>query len=158
MTLRRLQQGNYSVAFEKKKYQTEIYTFGYFLLSSSSDSELERKKRKAKKALEDLAAAAGLLRGGDGKLSAKADPAPVPPPPYIPTPLSGSMAAMGGGASGDDDDYPGKWRPMALKVKLGHGDDEPEVEESRMVYMKDEKRASMGMQAPVEQEEVQLGK
>jgi hypothetical protein len=36
---------------------------------SSSDSELERKNRKAKKALEDLAAAAGFLRGNELKLN-----------------------------------------------------------------------------------------
>lgn len=63
------------------------------------------------------------------------------------------MSAQAGGNSGDDDDYPGKWRPMALKVKLGRGDDEPEVEESRMVYMKEEKRAPLPQLAPVEQEE-----
>jgi hypothetical protein len=63
------------------------------------------------------------------------------------------MSASAGGASGDDDDYPGKWRPMALKVKLGRGSDEPEVEESRMVYMKEEKRAPPAQQALVEQEE-----
>ncbi|XP_046652917.1 serine/arginine repetitive matrix protein 2-like isoform X1 [Daphnia pulicaria] len=118
---------------------------------SSSDSELERKKRKAKKALEDLAAAAGLLRGGESKLNVK--PEPVPPPSYVPTPGAAGMSASAGGASGDDDDYPGKWRPMALKVKLGRGSDEPEVEESRMVYMKEEKRAPPAQQALVEQEE-----
>nr|CAG4640008.1 EOG090X05S8 [Daphnia pulex] len=118
---------------------------------SSSDSELERKKRKAKKALEDLAAAAGLLRGGESKLNVK--PEPVPPPSYVPIPGAAGMSASAGGASGDDDDYPGKWRPMALKVKLGRGSDEPEVEESRMVYMKEEKRAPPPQLAPVEQEE-----
>ena len=118
---------------------------------SSSDSELERKKRKAKKALEDLAAAAGLLRGGESKLNVK--PEPVPPPSYVPTPGAAGMSASAGGASGDDDDYPGKWRPMALKVKLGRGSDEPEVEESRMVYMKEEKRLPQPQIAPVEQEE-----
>lgn len=42
---------------------------------------------------------------------------------------------------------------MALKVKLGRGSDEPEVEESRMVYMKEEKRAAPAQLAPVEPEE-----
>lgn len=111
---------------------------------------MERKKRKAKKALEDLAAAAGLLRSGETKLNVKPEPVP---PPYVPTMGVGAMSTSAGGASGDDDDYPGKWRPMALKVKLGRGSDEPEVEESRMVYMKEEKRAPMVQLAPVEQEE-----
>ena len=122
-----------------------------FFFHSSSESELERKKRKAKKALEDLAAAAGLLRGGETKLNV-GKPEPVPPPSYVPTGGVAGISASGG-ASGDDDDYPGKWRPMALKVKLGRGSDEPEVEESRMVYMKEEKRAAPAQLAPVEPEE-----
>nr|CAG4646245.1 EOG090X05S8 [Macrothrix elegans] len=85
---------------------------------SSSDSELERKKRKAKKALEDLAVAAGLLRSGEV--------APIE----------------------TEEDYAGKWRPMALKVKLGRASDEPEVEESRMVYMKEERKAAPLQQVP----------
>lgn len=116
---------------------------------SSSDSELERKKRKAKKALEDLAAAAGLLRG-ESKLNAK--PEPVPPPSYVPT--SGAAGMPISGAGEDDDDYPGKWRPMALRVNLGRASDEPEVEESRMVYMKEEKRVGyLQPVPPVEPEE-----
>lgn len=50
---------------------------------------------------------------------------------------------LGAGSSTDlqEEDYAGKWRPMALKVKLGGASDEPEVEESRMVYMKEERKA-----------------
>nr|CAG4641680.1 EOG090X05S8 [Eurycercus lamellatus] len=115
---------------------------------SSSDSELERKKRKAKKALEDLAAAAGLLRGvGASEVKSMSKPEPVPvPPPSAYAPVAGTSAEA-------EDDYPGKWRPMSLKVKLGRSSDEPEVEESRMVYMKDEKKASTAHLAPIEPEE-----
>ena len=118
---------------------------------SSTDSELERKKRKAKKALEDLAAAAGLLRGSVGgessKSALKLEPVPVPPPPAI-------YDSTAGGSNNDEEDYTGKWRPMALKVKLGRTNDEPEVEESRMVYMREEKKAPPPPQmVPIEQEE-----
>lgn len=117
---------------------------------SSSDSELERKKRKAKKALEDLAAAAGLLQREKGAASA-VKPEPVPPPSTAYNVLHGA-----GTSSADlgEEDFAGKWRPMALKVKLGRSSDEPEVEESRMVYMKEERKAPAVSQfAPVEQDE-----
>lgn len=111
-------------------------------MNSSSDSELERKKRKAKKALEDLAAAAGLLRATD-KASSK--PEPVPPPIYVPTP---------GAGAGDEG---GKWRSMPLKVNLGRPSDEPEVEESRMVYMREENRGLQQQQVMDHDEELPPG-
>lgn len=104
---------------------------------SSSDSELERKKRKAKKALEDLAAAAGLLRAAENKVASK--PEPVPPPAYVPTPGTADDGA--------------KWRSMPLKVNLGRASDEPEVEESRMVYMREEHKGMQHQQQAMEQDD-----
>ena len=106
---------------------------------SSSESELERKKRKAKKALEDWkAAAAGLLKSEQPLAKSELKPEPVPAPSNEPT----------------EEDYIGKWRPMSLKVKLGRSSDEPEVEESRMVYMKDEKRGKF-QPPPLQQQQQQ---
>ena len=117
-------------------------------MSSSTDSELERKKRKAKKALEDLAKAAGLLRNAGSeapKPPVKPDPVPVPPPP----PAYDATSSV----SNNEEDYGGKWRPMAFNVKLGRSSDEPEVEESRMVYMREEKKAPVPQMVPIEPEE-----
>ena len=42
---------------------------------------------------------------------------------------------------------------MALKVKLGGAEDEPEVEESRMVYMKEDRRMEPEVVVPQYEEE-----
>ncbi len=66
-------------------------------------------------------------------------PEPVPPPSYGGASSSARM-------EDEDDDYGGKWRPMALKVNLGRASDEPQVEESRMVYMREERKSHQAPQ------------
>ena len=65
-------------------------------------------------------------------------------------------AAAAAAAAAEEEDYAGKWRPMSLKVKLGRSSDEPEVEESRMVYMKQEEKRSKFQLPPPEHEEEEL--
>ena len=109
---------------------------------STSDTDTERKKRKTKKALDDLAAVLMKTESkGDAEHKLDSRPEPVPPPHSL---YESNYA---------EDTGIGKWRPMALKVKLGGAEDEPEVEESRMVYMKEDRRMEPEVVVPQYEEE-----